>query len=299
MLEHIREGEAPAELAGTFRDLKHGLRLSYVPLFFQALAPVHGALKSAWRLLKPNVTTRAFEEQADELRAELVHAAVDLGTPLIEPVLQAGGFDGDELDELRDQVLLLQYADPKLLLCVEALVPALEGVTVGGARLPAELLAKLPDVPEGELPELHLTNEHPGGVVGEVFREILATTHLTVPTVGLRALAHWPTFVELAWEELAPIFRHRRLEVALNELSSSAARRARELPYPIEFGPDAFESPAHRAHVARIAGIFADALPRLAFFSAALRVSLDGPQDALDSPYPVEWEPPAIEPLGL
>ncbi len=290
MLEHIREGEVPAELAGAFRDIKHSLRLSYVPLFFQALAPVHGALKAVWRELKPNARTRAFEEAAEDLRVELVHAAVDLGTPLIEPVLQSAGFDVDELDELRDQVLLFQYADPKLLLCCKALGPSLDGERVGGVRLAAPLLATVPDTAEQELPELHLSTEHPGGIAGEVLGEILRPAHLSVPTVGLRALTHWPAFLELAWEELSPVLRHHGLEDALNEVSAAAARRARALPHPIELPPDRFESPHHHAHAVRVTGLFAQALPRLALFSTLLRVSLDGPEDALEPPYPIVWE---------
>lgn len=293
-LEQIREGEVPAALAGTYRDIRHALRIGYVPLLLRALAPVPGALRAAWVALRPNVATRAFEEAGDDLRAELARAAVDLGTPLIEPLLAANGSDVDEVDELREQVQLFHYADPKLLLVVAALSRALSGERVGGARVARELLAPPPE--PDDLPALVLAPEAPGGVVGEVFAEILRTTHLPAVTTDLRALGHWPVVLETAWEALAPVFGHPKLEAALAAIRASARARVQGLPYPMAFGPEAFGTAAGRAHVQRVVATFDDALPRLALFASALRVSLDGPEDALASPFAVEWAPAEPEP---
>jgi hypothetical protein len=296
-LPQVREGEVPAGLAATYRDIRLVLRAGYVPLPLRALAAVPGALKPAWRALRPNLATRAFETAADELRSALARAAASLGPPLIEPVLASEGCDVDGLDELRAQVHRFQYADPKAVLAVELLDALLAGEVLGGVERPPSMLAPLPPPPD-DLPPLVLAPEAPGGVLGEVLAEILRETHLPAATADLLALGRWPRLLETAWEELGPIFHHRRLEHALAGPRALARRLVRALPHPMALAPEAFPDAHAHAESHLVIGHFAESLPRLALFVAALRVALDGPGDALDTPFEVAWPeaPDDLEP---
>lgn len=288
-LNHVREGEAPAHVAGVFLDVRHCLRTTWVPLLMRALAAHGDVLKPVWRQLRPNLLTRAHEEAADDLRAHLATAAVELGTPLIEPVLASAGLDTDAVDEVIEVVDAFHYVNPKLLVCVAALVDAAHGRPVGGKHVhPALLEAFEPgDVPD-EMPDIVPLPEEPGGVTGEVFHAILESTHLPVATVDLRVLGRWPHFLETAWPELEPVFRHKALDRVLAGIRAEALEDARNLPYRMWFEED---EEAHRILVElapTLESLF-DAMSRLALLAAALKVSLDGVEDALASPYPIEW----------
>lgn len=287
-LDQVREGEAPAALAGTYVEINEVLRAGFVPLLFRAIAAVPGALKPLWRALRPSLASRAFEQAGDDLRASLALAAVELHTPLIEPALAASGLDVDALDEVRELVQLFHYVDPKLLLAHAAIERALHGERVGGAAVSGLLAGPVP--PPGPLPPLRLAPEHPGGIQGELFDEILAATRLPVATTDLRALARYPDFLATAWEGLSPVFRDRRIDAVLGAI----ARRVRELlpalPGPIELAPDVLPDPQARARLQSVIDHLGPALPRLALLASVLRVALDGPEAALDSPFGLDWD---------
>lgn len=295
-LDQIREGAAPAELAGSYRDIRQALRLTYVPLLFRALAPHRGVLKTCWHHIRPNVTTFAFEEAADWLRARFATAAVELGTPLIEPVLASVGFDVDETDELREQVDLFHYADPKSLLCLSVMDAMVNGSALGRRPVAEELRRSLPLGPPADVPSVLLLPEEPGGVVGELFHEIRSTLHLPASEIDLRALGHWPEFLQAAWREVgAPLFRHQHAERSLEALVLDSQRAALSLPFPLEPVADSQAMVAAQ----RVLETLRLPLIRLALFTSALKVSLDGAQEALDSPFPVEWEATPVDQLEL
>lgn len=289
-LEHVREGEARPEIAALFVDIRRCLRTTYVPLLFRTLAAHPGVLKPVWQAMRANVLTRAFEEAANDLRSHIATAAVELGTPLIEPVLASEGFDTDTLDELRDEVQVFHYTDPKVLLCTAMLSEALAGRAVGGTRRvhPALRVAFEPGAP-ADMPELAPIPEEPGGIVGEIFDEILKTTHLPVATNDLRVLGRWPTFLDVGWREVGRrVFAHRALETVLEGTRAEALEAVQRLPHA--FAPTISLEPRELAAVERAVAILLDATPRLALFASALQVSLDGAEDALETPYPVTWD---------
>lgn len=288
-LEQVREGEVPAALAATYVDIRQVLRTTYVPLLFRLLAPEPALLKGTWKVLRPALATRAFEEAADDLRAFLARTAVELGTPLIEPVLASDGLDVDDLDDIRGQVAIFHYTDPKLLLCAELLQALLAGETVGGRpRTPLDD-TPLPEGAAETLPLPALLPEDPAGALGQVFHEILDMTHLPVATVDLRALGCWPTFLETAWREVGPIFRNRGLAAALEAIDSKGRHLLVRLPHRVAL-PHGADGVPGGERLARVVSMMGDALPRLALFASALKVALDGVQDAMDSPYPLEWD---------
>jgi hypothetical protein len=294
-LQQIREGEAPAELAALYLDVRKELRLPFVPLLFRALAPHPGALRACWDQLRPNIATLPFEALADRLRIALAHAAVNLGTPLIEPVLASAGLDVNDTDEIREQVDLFHYADPKVLLCLTALDAGLESSSWPRVRHPStrtfEAGAPL------DTPELVLTSENPGGVAGELLDEIKRTLGLPVAEIELRALGHSPEFMDAAWREAgAPLFRHPNVTAELERVHEEALRLAKHLPYPVDRSRGLFaEEPPAMAAVSRVVATLRMPLLRLALLTAGLKVALDGAEDALMSSYSMETGPTPID----
>jgi hypothetical protein len=292
-LEQVREGSAPAALAGRFREIRRLLRVPWVPLFYRALAPMPDALQAAWPALAPNVETRAFEEAADDLRVLLTRTAVELGTPLLEPMLLSRGYDVDEIDEMRDALQLFHYVDPKLMLVTGGLVQLDEGRFLGGARRAEWALEPVP--PALDLPSPMLAPERPGGRVGEILDALVRAIHLPDVTADLRVLGHWPGLLEESWDALSTLFARPALEPSLTLLRAEAHAAWQRMPHRVAPLADDAMTPSHHARYARLLRQFDDAGPRLALFAAALRVSLEGPENAMASPFPIDWPPADLE----
>jgi len=193
---------------------------------------------------------------------------------------------------------LFHYTDPKVLLCVTVLQRLAEGPVGGRHKLRPSLLESIPTDPAPDVPQLLLAPEEPGGVVGEVFHEIMHAIGLPAATTDLQALGHWPEFLEPSWEALNPMFQHKAYARASAALHDQASRLVDLLPHKID--PSVFAAnPQVMADMARIVGTLHEPWLRLSLFVAALKVSLDGPQEGLDSPYPVEWEEPPVDQLEL
>src|SRR6202171_892828 len=129
----VDETQADRQTIEVYELITRKMRVGRVPLLFKALA-AERALFPCWQAIRPAIGVRAFEEAADDLRIRAARTAVELGCPLIETQLEWAGYDLDEIDEIRGQVDVFHYLDPKMLMAVEVLGQALAGGTGGGGR---------------------------------------------------------------------------------------------------------------------------------------------------------------------
>lgn len=290
-IEQIHEGEVPAELAGTYADIRHCLRVSFVPLLFRAIAAQPQALRILWQQLRPNVLTRAFEESSDALRERLARAATNHGTGLIEPVLLSSGLDVDDIDDVREQVAVFHYLDPKLLLSAAILERLLSGIPVGGLHVAPALRAKIPEGTPMDMAPVRPEQEQEEGIRRALLAEILRTTQFPAVAEDLLALGRWPGVLEAAWPELRPVFENGGIESNLESIRYDAELQAQRLPYTMEL-PEK-ELRKRRVDLARLAQTISQisaSTPRQSLLAASLFVSMNGPHDGLASPFPVEWE---------
>jgi hypothetical protein len=154
--------------------------------------------------VRPHLRTRAFELEADRLRAEALLHPVPDGSRLAAAA-------EDDLPQLRSFTETIYYVLPKLLLIASALEACLprdaddpppedsaEGFHGGAGLLPlgvAEGTVALPMVSPGDAPE----------EVRGVFEEIKRRHHHPGVATYYRALGNWPRFLSQVWSEVKPI----------------------------------------------------------------------------------------------
>ena len=131
----VDETQANRQTIEAYELITRKLRVPRVPLLFRALAG-EKALLPCWQALRPAVRLRAFEEGADELRASAARTVVEMGCSLIETQLEWAGYDIEQIDEIRGQVNVFHYQNPKLLLAMAVLREALVGTAGGGKETP-------------------------------------------------------------------------------------------------------------------------------------------------------------------
>ena len=278
-----------------FEEIRAAFRNPIVPLLVRRLgAGYPGYLERAWRDLKPNVLSRAFERRADELRAAAVRAAAAVGAVApggFREALRRRALSTTVVDDIIRAVDIAHYLDPKLLIAATALDLALNNEPVGGAAdLSPEEREALPAGLPPEAAELAVLGdaEAPGRVL-RVWNDAVAALELPGVTEDLRAIGRWPDFLEMAWATARPVVG--RPEVA--PLGAIAEDGARRLPFRITVGPAAVAqlgyTVAQATELARLTREFRRKLPALVFTFAVAKLGLDpeGAAHAAASPFPV------------
>jgi hypothetical protein len=287
----VDETQADRHTIEAYELITRKMRIGRVPLFFRALA-AEKALLPCWQALRPAVRTRAFEEAADDLRVQAARAAVELGCPLIETQLEWAGHDLDEIDEIRGQVDVFHYQDPKLLLAAVVAFAALGKDGVGGnPRASARAQQRVPRGVPQEMEHIELVPEDSGGGLGKTFRSIRAHLELGIVPDDFRALGRWPKYLELAWSDVRKRDREPRAHEALVDLLSLAEHAATQLPARVQITAESLTAAgADPARVRALLERFRNALPGLVLDIALFKVQLDGPELARESPFPVRWK---------
>lgn len=278
-----------------FEEIRAAFRTPIVPLLCRKLSQSWPAyFERAWREMKPNVLSRAFEVQADVVRAAAVREAAAAGAVApgaLHEALRQRTISTTVVRDIVRAVDVAHYLGPKVLVAATALDLALADQPVGGATdlLPAEREPISPGVP-AEVVDLPVLGdaEAPGRVL-RLWNDVVATLGLPGVADDLRAIGRWPDFLEIVWTAARP--HVSRPGVAY--LGSMAEEAARRLPFRLTVSAAAAGqaglSPADVADLQRFVGDLRRPLPGLVFTLALARLGLDeeGGARAEASPFPV------------
>jgi hypothetical protein len=276
----ILEDNAGPAVKHVYDDIKTAFRVPIVNLAFRDLARYPDYLELAWRQLHPNVQTVYVEEQADAIRARAVEGVAQLGSA---PPL--------EDESARTTLAVFHYVNPKVLLGVAALRAAAGGQYPKLEELPADAKRQIPTgVPDG-VPPVEMVDPAAEGPTRALLSEIRDATNMLLVNSDYRALAQWPSYLELAWRAIEAIRQqaaYRSLERELRLMTESAIL---VLPFRIDVNP----------HVMRLCGLdelqiddvrstlerYYRELPSLIANIAFLTVGALGRDRARESPFPV------------
>ena len=121
--KRVTEWEADGEIEQIYHQIKQSLRVSGVNLNFRTWAGYPKYFSDLWAQVRPMVETRAFEEAADDLRAQAVGVAQNL-TPLNSATRANPG--ESQSYQIKAALDLYHYVNPKLLLLTSAVKISLE-----------------------------------------------------------------------------------------------------------------------------------------------------------------------------
>ena len=286
----VDETQADRHTVEAYELITRKMRIGRVPLLFRALA-AEKALLPCWPLLRAAVRTRAFEEAADDLRTRAARAATELKCPLIETQLEWAGYDLDEIDEIRGQVDVFHYQDPKLLMAAVTLLGALEPGGIGGtSRATARAQQRVPRGVPSDMDHIELVPEDAPGLLGKTFRSIRAHLGLGIVPDDFRALGRWPKYLELAYGDARKRDTEPRALEAVAELGKLAEQFAQQLPVNVAVLPALEAAGVDAARVRALLLRFRKALPELVLDLALFKVQLDGHEQSLESPFPIRWK---------
>lgn len=285
----LDETQADRHTIEAYELITRKMRIGRVPMLFRALA-AEKALLPCWPLLRTVIRTRAFEEAADDLRSRAARAATDAKISLIETQLEWAGYDLDEIDEIRGQVDVFHYQDPKLLMATVVLLGALEAAGIGGAKSSPRGQQRVPRGVPADMDHIELVPDDASGALGKTFRAIRAQLGLGLVPDDYRALGRWPKYLELAWGDARKRDSDPRAQEAVAELGKLAEQFAQQMPVKLAVAPALEAAGVEVARVRALLERFRKALPELVMDLAILKVQLDGPEQARESPFPIRWK---------
>ena len=266
-------------------DIRATLRVSMLPTPFRLWSSNPRLLELLWSRLRPNLETRFFESAADAIRKQA--ARMVWGQPVCHR------FHTTEISLFTIQKCRLiidvhHYINPKLLLLVTALVEALRHHEFEPVREGALTLS----IPKGvplEMPTIRLLEEsslslHKRSVLSDI-QNVLALAEMSTEYLGL---AYCNGYLEEAWSELKPFAQTTSYRTFTEHLHLMARTLVHGLPFPLEISWNDFAG-IGMSGVEFLNWIIPaqDALPKLILNMAALKVGMDGLEEASRSPYPI------------
>ena len=249
------------------------LRAPFVPSPLLDLAACGEYLQLVWPQLAGSLETAGFLGSA----LYMADMALDAVETVYQPIfsrqsLLDGALAAEDLTRLEDVLDVFHWCQPQLLLALSALAEGWETPRIGGQGRPDPR----EDSPR-EQRHLATTVEFASPGAGPL-PEIAQALQLEVAPDLYRAIAVWPGYLEVAWDELQhlvtyPLFRQRGRALYFYARSST-----RFLAAPIEVSREALLARgASPDDLDRASGVLEAALPALAMMlmhCAAMRVGL-------------------------
>jgi hypothetical protein len=288
----LSEVEAAGETERLFHEIRQTLRVTGVPLPLRRLAADERFFPALWAAMRPNAETRAFEEAADRLREEAVHAAAGMDRLSVLGRAQLGE---SQAFQAENALMLFHYLDVKLLLFASSAAAALEDAPPaplpGRGRGSADLIER--GAP-ARMPPLELVDEPAEDEsVRRAFRDIKRTLGLSEVHEDYRALALWPRYLAAGWLRLKPVVKTAGYRATCERLLALSRELSRTLPHAVPLSRetlarDGQDGSSVLAEVQRLE----QELPGLVMNLALLALDWRAPELARRSPFPASPRSP-------
>lgn len=266
----MTQSTSAVDVAG---QVARALRAPFVPAQIAELARCGRYLELVWPQVAPSLETAGFLGSALYMADMSLDAVEGVYHPILtRESLLAGALTPPDLAQLESVLDVFHWMQPQLLLVLAALAEGWDAPRVGGQGRPDP---RAPSEREGRHLEAVVDFASPAAGPLPIVAETLQVG--TVPDL-YRAVAVWPGYLEVAWEELQhlaayPLFRQRGRALYFYARSSS-----RFLATPIEvsraglIARGASEHDLDRAHAVLDASL--PALATLMMHCSAMRVGL-------------------------
>lgn len=228
------EGTSPT---GLLLDIRLAFRSPLLPAAVDQLARAEGYLAVVWPRIASSVETAGFLGSALYMSDMALDAVEQVYDPIFtrDDLVDAGLTEGD-LAAVADVIDVFHYVQPQVLLALAALAEAMDRERVGGQGKPDPR-------PESERERRHLSLTIPAAPPETApLPEVRAALGLGATPDLYRALAAWPAFLHVAWEEIQHLVAYPEFRRRGRGLYYYARAGARFLAEPLEANPAALRA---------------------------------------------------------
>jgi hypothetical protein len=198
----VPEYLADERLRAVYEDTKSVLQVPWMGVVTMAFAHYHAFYAVLWGGMRKVAATADFVAACRTLRDAAEREAETLEAKTLVGELRDHGYSDRELDEIRDQIEIFSHGNMPYLLIATAARLLLEGHELSDKRQ-----AKRFDGRHGPSTLNRLTliePHHADAPTRKVYDDIKATMGLPFVNTDYRALARWPSYFAMAWNDLQP-----------------------------------------------------------------------------------------------
>ena len=224
----ITEGDATGEIASIYKDIRATTGVPVVNLIWRHLATMPGALPWTWGALRPLYAADTVASAAAHLRGQLALPAMEIWPT---SVLESAGLNQTDRESIGRILSSYDRSNAMNLVALAALQAHVRG-QVDTTPLPnTDPGGNI----QGDLPFLLTLDQMTPATADLVYRlnAIGDPNHKVIASM-YRHLAHWPAFLALVWERLAPLAADGRVDsiIADNLVTGRnvASRLAAQIP---------------------------------------------------------------------
>lgn len=278
LIRMVEEEQAQGRLRDIYHDIKRTMAEPLVGDIFRAFAAFPPFLELVWWEIKPLIGSTVFEGLADRIRAHAVACARQhLYVPDHSSILANRGLDQTEIARIRDAVEVFYQTDPRLLAIATAVHESLTVGPIGTATR-----GPIPHPPASPLPAVPLTLVSPAAApdsVRQVFDDVNMTLGVPFVVGDVRALARWPKYLQMAWEDVKGQLRTAEFRRHAQEIDDIATAGVHELPRLVRIDATTIRGAGVRQdqlnQVYELVDLFQRMLPTLVGTIALLRLGLN------------------------
>ncbi len=245
--EYLAEGE----LREIYEDTKAILQTPWMGVIAMAYAHYPTFYGRLWQGLRETFASAALVEACTDLRRDVEARVAELSPPPICGRLESLGYGAREIAGIDDVIEVFSHGNFPYCLMATIGRLAMEGgeICQGDAAVPYTG-RHAPDV---SVPFLLMEAHHADEPTRIVYDDVKARLGLPFVNTDYRALARWPSYFALAWDDLAPVVATPAYESLVAGIHAKIVAAARALPNPHGLsGADLREAAAADAPVAEV-----------------------------------------------
>ncbi len=237
----VPEYAATGPLAEVYARTKAGLGVPWMGVVAMAFAHYPTFYRTLWAALDPLVGHARFGDACTAVQRAAEAQAANLGATKIEASLTSLGYGAREADDIRACIEIFAAGNMPYILMATVARRLLEGHRwdVGGDP-GAPCMA--PAAPKPPLMEPH----HASAETRAHFGDIKSTLGLPFVNTDYRALARWPSYLEIAWLDLRTRVTSPGYAASVHSVHDLADALCCALPNPARVTPDQLADAARR-----------------------------------------------------
>ena len=278
IIRPVWEYQAEGELRGVYAAYKRAFQVPWVGVVSMAYAHYRHFFDCWWKAFEPVVLSAQYVEASEALLQQVEELVGALKPPKISERLCDIGYSQSELAEIRRMIEVFSHGNFIQLPAVAAARLLLEGGSIdGSARLsPYDARHGPPD----DQPFVLLEPHHCMADTRALYQDIMDTLGLPFVNTDYRALSRWPSYFELAWNDLrAKLATPDYVRIA-QDMHEAVFKAAAALPNPGGITALQLQEAAARdakiSEVLEVTRLFTYLLPGLVTNVAFFRAQFEG-----------------------
>ncbi len=226
----VPEYAADEKLRAVYDDTKSVLQVPWMGVVAMAFAHYPTFYETLWSGIRELAASAEFVAACGTLRETAEQEAMKLGSANLVGELGDLGYADRELDEIRAQIEIFSHGNMPYLLIATVARLLLEGHELSTVRETTPFNGR-----HGPSVLKHVTliePHHADGTTREVFSAIKATLGLPFVNTDYRALARWPSYFAMAWNDIQPRIDTDGYRSTVEHMHKVAVDLVRDLPNP-------------------------------------------------------------------